>query len=128
MNKIITHQTINTQLCGKPLDVKDGYSKVSLTTTPEMSVDNKGLVHGGFIFGLADHAAMIAVNDPNVVLGSAQTKFKKPVKAGDTVEAVATVAEKDKNKRFVNVSVTCSEEEVFSGTFVCFILDKHVLD
>lgn len=128
MNEIVTHQSINTQLCGRPLDVKEGYAKVSLDTTNEMSVDRKGLVHGGFIFGLADHAAMIAVNDPNVVLGSAQTKFKKPVKVGEAVEAVARIVETDKNKRFVEVSVTCGESEVFSGTFTCFILERHVLD
>ncbi len=128
MNEIITHQNINKQLCGSPLDVKEGFARVSLKTTNEMSVDNKGLVHGGFVFGLADYAAMIAVNDPNVVLGSAQTRFKKPVKAGHTVEATATIVEEDKNKRLVDVTVTCDELEVFAGQFTCFILDKHVLD
>jgi len=49
-----------------------------------MVVDDHKLVHGGFIFGAADYAAMAAVNDPNVVLGSAEVSFLKPSKSGDS--------------------------------------------
>jgi acyl-coenzyme A thioesterase PaaI-like protein len=44
-----------------------------------MAADQRGLVHGGFTFGLADYAAMVAVNDPNVVLGAAEVRFLAPV-------------------------------------------------
>ena len=47
-----------------------------------MAADGRGLVHGGFTFGLADFAAMCAVNDPNVVLGAATCKFLAPVQVG----------------------------------------------
>ena len=66
-----------------------------------MAADDRGLVHGGFIFGMADYAAMVAVNDPLVVLGSAETKFLKPVQVGDTVEAVARVQSESGKKRIV---------------------------
>ncbi len=92
-----------------------------------MSVDQTGLVHGGFIFGLADHAAMIAVNHPNVVLGAAEVRFLKPVKAGETVVAKAKVEEKEGKKNSVTVSVSRGEEIVFEGMFTCFVLEKHVL-
>ena len=36
-----------------------------------------GWYNGGFIFGLADHAAMLAVNDPNVVLARCHRKIFK---------------------------------------------------
>ena len=52
-----------------------------------MAADGSGLAHGGFIFGLADYAAMIAVNHPNVVLGAAEVRFLKPVVSGETVVA-----------------------------------------
>ena len=91
--KIVTHQEIDPTLCGRPLEVSDGYSRVELTTLATMSVDASGLVHGGFIFGLADYAAMIAVNHPNVVLGAADVKFLKPVPVGLTVVAEAKVEE-----------------------------------
>jgi uncharacterized protein (TIGR00369 family) len=124
---IITHNKIDFSLCGKPLLTEEDFSKVELKTSEQMSVDQTGLVHGGFIFGLADHAAMIAVNHPNVVLGAAEVKFLKPVKAGETVVAEAKVEEKEGKKNSVTVSVSRGEETVFKGTFICFVLEKHVL-
>lgn len=82
---------------------------------------------GGVIFGLADHAAMIAVNHPNVVLGAAEVKFLKPVESGETVIAEAKVEEKEGKKNSVTVSVSRGEETVFKGIFTCFVLEKHVL-
>ena len=124
---IITHNKIDFSLCGKPLLTEEDFSKVELKTSEQMSVDQTGLVHGGFIFGLADHAAMIAVNHPNVVLGAAEVKFLKPVKTGETVIAEAKVEEKEGKKNSVTVSVSRSEEIVFEGMFTCFVLKKHVL-
>lgn len=128
MDKIVTHQTIAARWCGIPLNVATGYAKVELKTIQEMAVDNKGLVHGGFIFGLADYAAMIAVNDPNVVLGAAQSMFKKPVQVGDSLVAEAKVTETKQSKRIVEVKVWKDNLEIFQGSFTCFVLDKHVLD
>lgn len=125
---IVTHRSIDQSLCGRPLEIRDGYSRVALTTLPSMSVDSSGLVHGGFIFGLADYAAMIAVNHPNVVLGAADVKFLKPVKAGDDVLAEAQVQEVQGKKQWVSVSVTQSEVTVFQGMFTCFVLDRHIME
>ena len=125
--QIITHQNIDQRLCGHPLDVEDGFSRVELTTLETMSADASGLVHGGFIFGLADYAAMIAVNHPNVVLGAADVKFLKPVRVGETVIADAHVQEVQGKKHWVAVSVTQQEETVFQGMFTCFVLDRHIL-
>ena len=124
---IITHNKIDFSLCGKPLLTEEDFSKVELKTSEQMSVDQTGLVHGGFIFELADHAAMIAVNHPNVVLGAAEVRFLKPVKAGETVVAKAKVEEKEGKKNSVTVSVSRGEEIVFEGMFTCFVLEKHVL-
>jgi uncharacterized protein (TIGR00369 family) len=125
--EILTHNQINTQICGQPVDVKDGTSRVALHTDKTMSVDAHGLVHGGFVFGLADYAAMIAVNDPNVVLGSAQVKFIKPVKAGQTVIADAKTKSVDGKKHTVSVIAYIGDARIFEGEFTCFVLDKHVL-
>ena len=124
---IQTHETIDVELCGTPLDVRENFSRVKLQATERMSVDTSSLTHGGFIFGLADHAAMIAVNHPNVVLGAATVKFLKPVQTGDTVVAEARVEPGEGRKRTVQVTVTLEETAVFEGTFTCFVLDKHVL-
>lgn len=96
-----------------------------------MAADDRGLVHGGFVFGLADYAAMVAVGDPNVVLGAAESRFTAPVRVGETVIATAEASGEGK-KRTVTVSASVNQpgdgREVFRGTFTCFVLDQHVLD
>lgn len=124
---IRTHQQIDRSLCGTPIFTENGSSQVELLTDGSMAVDEHGLVHGGFIFGLADHAAMIAVNHPNVVLGGADVKFLKPVRAGEKAVAKAQSDNAPGKKQMVNVTVHCGDRLVFEGRFACFILDKHVL-
>lgn len=125
---VTTHLGINKGLCGTPSQISEGKAVVDLVTTDVMASDDRGLVHGGFIFGLADYAAMLAVNDPNVVLGAAETRFLKPVVVGDFVEARAIITGEKGKKREVMVDVFCKDEAVFSGTFTCFVLENHVLE
>ena len=126
--KIHTHRSIDPALCGHPLELSEGTSRVALQTLSSMAADESGLVHGGFIFGLADYAAMIAVNHPNVVLGAADVKFLKPVSVGDTVVAKAKVEEVQGKKHWVAVSVVKDEDIYMQGMFTCFVLDQHVLE
>ncbi len=122
-----THLKTDPELCGTPVQLDEGYSRVELITSKRMAVDETGLVHGGFVFGLADYAAMIAVNHPNVVLGASQVKFLKPVRAGETVTAEARVGEVSGKKHKVDVTAEVGGEKVFDGEFSCFTLEKHVL-
>ncbi len=124
---IKTHDKIDFKLCGRPVFVGENKSQVEFRSTEEMTVDEPGLVHGGFVFGLADHAAMLAVNHPNVVLGSAEVKFLKPVVAREKLIADAAVVESAKNRHIVDVTVSCLDTLVFKGRFICFILEQHVL-
>ena len=123
-----THLAIDARLCGEPRALREGYCRVELTAGDEMRADQRGLVHGGFVFGLADYAAMLAVNEANVVLGSAQARFLKPVVTGEILSAEATVVERDGRKQIVAVDVERAGELVFRGEFVCFIPDEHILD
>ena len=125
--EIFTHQKTEQRLCGIPIEVTPGYSRVMLPATEPMAVDDHALVHGGFIFGLADYAAMIAVNDPNVALGAADVRFLKPVRVGDTLVAEARIFSEEGRKRMVQVSVFRGKETVFEGRFTCYVLSKHVL-
>ena len=122
-----THNKINSSLCGNSLILKENYSRIELLTTGEMIVDETGLIHGGFVFGLADYAAMVCINHPNVVLGAADVKFVKPVKKGDTLIAEAYLEKIEGKKYRVKVEVKEREDLVFHGIFTCFIPDKHVL-
>ena len=126
--EIRTHRGTNQVLLGTPVSLEEGKAVVELRATDEMAVDNRGLVHGGFTFGLADYAAMLAVNDPFVVLGSADVKFTAPVKAGEKMMATAVVRNVDKRRRDVSVEVSVGDRVVLKGTLACFVLSKHVLD
>jgi acyl-coenzyme A thioesterase PaaI-like protein len=126
---IKTHTKISRTLVGIPIDVVEGIGAVvELTTIGEMVADSSGLIHGGFTFGLADYAAMLAVNHPNVVLGSAQIKFTAPVRVGETMRAEANITKIEGRKSEVNIEVKVRDRKVFTGVFECYILDKHVLE
>jgi acyl-coenzyme A thioesterase PaaI-like protein len=124
-----THLAIDPEWVGTALSLSEGQAQASLTTHARMAADARGLVHGGFVFGLADYAAMLAVNDPHVVLGASEVRFLKPVVVGDVVVASAvresgTGAGK---KHVVRVSCARGDDVVFEGTFTCFVLPEHVL-
>ncbi|GAB6102827.1 PaaI family thioesterase [Thermococcus atlanticus] len=124
-----THVLASRRLVGEPAKIEDGKAEVELLTTEEMAVDEYGLVHGGFTFGLADYAAMLAVNEPTVVLGKAEVKFLKPVKAGEKLIARAEVTEDLGKKKLVKAEVFNErDEKVFDGTFHCYVLERHVLE
>jgi len=122
-----THLNIDSSLCGKVTRIEEGYAEVLLHTTQQMSADAEGLVHGGFIFGAADYAAMSAVNDPYVVLGASSCRFTSPVRVGDAVLCKACVVSKKGKKQEVNVRAFVDEKPVFEGSFTTFVLEKHVL-
>ena len=123
-----THTEIDHELCGEPVEIVDGRATVAFEGIDRMRVDAHGLVHGGFVFGLADHAAMLAVDDPNVVLGSADVRFTAPVTVGDRVTATAEVVEADGKRRVIEVSAETDGDEVLQGTMTAFVPDSHILD
>ena len=126
--EVRTHAEIDFELCGSPLELGEGFAEVAMTAGERMAVDERGLVHGGFVFGLADHAAMLAVNEPTVVLGRADTRFVKPVVVGDELVAGAEIIERSGNKRVVYVEVRRGDEVTMTGELVCYLLDQHVLE
>ena len=126
-----THLAIDRRLVGEPLELGEGTARAALTLLPEMAVDDRGLVHGGFTFGLADYAAMLAVNHPLVVLASSSMKFLAPTRVGERLVAEARVIEETGRRRRVGVEVRRDEEGmevVASGEFLAVVPDRHVLD
>ena len=124
-----THLAIFTDLVGKVDRIETGKSaRVTLEVKDEMKADEQGLIHGGFTFGLADYAAMVAVNDPFVVLLSANVFFRKPVVSGDRLTAHAIVTETEGNRKRVSCEIFNQDQiKVFEGEFQCMILNKHIL-
>ena len=125
--EIRTHAAMNRRFSGTPVALADGEARLELELVEEMRADAHGLVHGGFLFSLADHAAMLAVNHPNVVLGSAEVKFLSPAVVGDTVVATARLDRVEGKKQIVAVDVRRGGTVVFEGEFVCFSPPRHVL-
>ena len=122
-----THLKINTKLCGEVIELAQGYAKVQLKTDDKMAADEEGLIHGGFIFGAADFAAMCAVNEPNVVLTGSTSRFIAPSVKGDIIEFEANLVEQDGPKGVVEVVGHCSGRDVFTATFKTYITKEHVL-
>lgn len=128
MVEIKTHTRIDRSLSGEPKEISEGYAKVVLKTDGRMAADEKGLVHGGFIFSSADYASMLAVNHPNVVLAEAHVKFLKPVAVGDTLVFEAKVVEKEGKRYKVLVEGNKGDQIVFEGLFLCVVPSRHVLE
>lgn len=144
--QIRTHQTIDVALCGEPVALGPGTAEVVLTPSAAMVADAHGLVHGGFVFGLADHAAMLAVNEPTVVLAKAESRFLAPVRAGERLVARALVRSRVESRADEAGSARPERPEVrgrpivqvtvegpggtavFTGTFHCAVPERHVLD
>ena len=123
-----THERIATHLCGKPVELAEGRARVALEITGTWLLTRRGLAHGGFTFGLADYAAMLAVNEPTVVLAGATLKFLGPVVVGDRVEAEASVERSEGKKRWVKVVVQRAGQPMLEGEFLALVPDRHILD
>ena len=125
-----THNFISKDLVGEVKWIEGGKTaRVDLRTNADMKADGRGLVHGGFTFGLADYAAMVAVNEPWVVLLSSAVKFLKPVTVGDQLTAEARLTHTEGKKRKIWCEVFNQErQKVFAGEFLCYVPEQHVLD
>ena len=126
--EINTHERAEPRLLGTPVLLEKDKAVVELTATEEMGVDDRGRVHGGFTFGLADYAAMLAVNDPLVMLSSADVKFTAPVKVRERMVATGVVEAMDRRRRAVSAEVSVGDMVVFKGTMKCYVLQRHVFD
>jgi acyl-coenzyme A thioesterase PaaI-like protein len=122
-----THLNIDNRLCGEVVRIEKDRAEVRLTTTPEMAADQEGLVHGGFIFGAADFAAMCAVNEPNVVLAGSECRFLAPSSVGDTIDFEAIVVKSEGHKAVVEVQAFSKGKPLFTASFKTVVTKEHVL-
>ena len=122
-----THLKIKSTLVGNLVAMSKNSSKVVLQTTHDMSVDEFGLIHSGFLFGSAEYAAVAAVNEPNVVVIGCRSKFFAPAKVGDLITFEAKGRFEDARKREIKVIGMINEIKVFEGLFQAVLLEKHIL-
>ena len=111
------------------LEVKEGYSKIKMTSRKEM-VNGFGIVHGGLPFSLADSAFAFACNNRNnlsVALDVTIT-FTKAVNVGDVLTAEAKEIHNGRSTGVYLITVTNQKNEqvaLFKGT--CFRTGKTLV-
>lgn len=123
-----THLGADPRWCGRPTRLAVGRAEVEWSAPAEAGVDAAGLVHGGFTFGVADYAAMLAVNDPLVVLVASAVKFLAPVAVGDIVTAEAVVESEEGRRRRVRCVASVGATVVLEGHFDCVVAKEHPLE
>lgn len=111
------------------LEVRVGYSKITMTIRPEM-VNGFGIIHGGIAFSLADSAFAFACNNRNNLSVALDTaiQFTKPVHVGDVLVAEANEIHSGRSTGLYHIFIKNQAEEtvaVFKGT--CFRTGKTLV-
>jgi acyl-CoA thioesterase len=112
------------------IEVKEGYSKISMQVRPEM-INGFGIVHGGIAFSLADSAFAFACNNRNnnSVALDTSINFLKAVHVGDVLTAEATELHNGRSTGLYHVEIANQNNVVvaqFKGT--CFRTGKPLLE
>jgi acyl-CoA thioesterase len=102
----------------KLVEVKDGYSKMSLEISKEHT-NFVGFTHGAVLFALADCAFAEAVNfgDNQAVAVQVSINYLRPTSEGDVLTAEATTVSNGRTLVLCSVVVKKEEKDValFSG-------------
>jgi acyl-CoA thioesterase len=111
------------------LDIREGYSKISMRIRPEM-VNGFGIVHGGVIFSLSDSCFAFACNNRNNISVALDTSinFIKQVHVGDDLTAEATEWHNGKSTGLYHISIINQDGQMvalFKGT--CFRTNKRLM-
>lgn len=111
------------------LEIREGYSKISMQIRPEM-VNGFGIVHGGVTFALADSAFAFACNNRNNLSVALDTSinFTKQVKVGDTLIAEATELHNGKSTGLYQIAIHNQKQQLvaqFKG--LCYRTQQTLL-
>jgi acyl-CoA thioesterase len=102
----------------KVLEIKDGYSKMSIQIT-EKHTNAHGFTHGGVLFSLADCAFAEAVNfgHKKAVAIQVSINYLRPTVEGDVLVAEATTVSDKRTLALCSVMVKAGDKDVamFSG-------------
>ena len=131
--KVVEHilgQDLFSQWLGiSVLEIREGYSKITMTVRPEM-INGLGIVHGGIAFSLGDSCFAFACNNRNVLSVALDTSinFLKPVYPGDELTAEAKELHNGKGTGLYHITITNQNNHLvalFKGT--CYRTNRHLL-
>ena len=119
---MMEHDLFSQWLGIQVLEIKEGYSRISMTVRKEM-MNGLGIVHGGIAFSLADSAFAFACNNRNNLSVALDTsiQFTKPVHAGDLLIAEAREIHNGKSTGLYHITIFNQQDHpvaFFKGT--CF--------
>ena len=111
------------------LDIREGYSRISMTVRKEM-VNGFGIAHGGIAFSFADSAFAFACNNRNNLSVALDTaiNFTKPVHVGDQLVAEAKEIHNGRSTGLYHITITNQANHsvaFFKGT--CYRTGKTLL-
>ena len=106
------------------IKVEEGYCELEGVIS-ETSYNNMNIVHGGYIFGLADTAAGIAAlsnvfgSDVNIVTVDANINYFKPAK-GERLVAKASVIKPGKTISVIEVEIYNDNNDMVAKSYMTF--------
>ena len=106
------------------IKVEEGYCELEGVIS-ETSYNNMNIVHGGYIFGLADTAAGIAAlsnvfgSDVNIVTVDANINYFKPAK-GERLVAKASVIKPGKTISVIEVEIYNDNNDIVAKSSMTF--------
>ena len=129
VNKMLETDAFSNWLGIGIIELKEGYSKITMTVRAEM-LNGLGVVHGGIAFSLGDSAFAFACNSRNNLSLALDTSinFLKPVYVDDVLIAEATEIHNGKSTGLYLIKITNQKDQtvaIFKGT--CFRTGRLVV-
>ena len=129
VDHMMEHDLFSQWLGIKVLEVKEGYSRITMIIREEM-INGFGIVHGGIAFALSDSAFAFACNNRNNLSVALDTSinFLKPVNVGDELIAEAKEIHNGKSTGLYHISVFNQRDHqvaFFKGT--CFRTGRELV-
>ena len=129
VDHMMDHDAFSQWLGIQVIQIKEGYSKISMTIRKEM-VNGFGIVHGGVPFSFADSAFAFACNNRNnlSVALDVTISFMKAVQIGDVLTAEAKEIHNGRSTGVYLITIHNQKDEqvaLFKGT--CFRTGKPLI-
>ena len=129
VNHMMAHDQVSQWLGIKVLEIREGYSKISMVIRSEM-VNGFGIIHGGVTFSLADSAFAFACNNRNILSVALDTSinFIKPVHVGDELTASAKEIHNGQSTGLYHITIMNQHQHVvaeFKG--LCYRTGKPLI-
>ena len=129
VDHMLYHDKFSEWMGIKVLDIREGYSMISMEIRDEM-LNGFGIVHGGIPFSMADSAFAFACNNRNnlSVALDVTISFMKALHVGDVLTAEAKEIHNGRSTGVYLITLTNQKNEqvgLFKGT--CFRTGKTLI-